>query len=127
LQNLKTGRQNTIEFRKHSSSVSPEKVLNWIRFCVSFVTNSILRKSPSAMAKNRLLSEQLDLLNQYVIKDRYLGTFCTNRVKELRTREREEVGEEEACCSGCANGGSCSTGGAGAGKVHNPIGVRRIQ
>jgi hypothetical protein len=109
LQNLKTGRQNTIEFRQHSSSVSPEKVLNWIRFCVSFVTNSIRCQSPSAMGKNRVLSEQLDLLSQYVIKDRYLGTFYTNRVKELRTRGREEGAEEEACCSGCANGGSCST------------------
>jgi hypothetical protein len=73
LQNLKTGRQNTIEFRQHSSSVPPEKVLNWIRFCVSFVTNSIRCQSPSAMGKNRVLSEQLDLLSQYVIKDRYQG------------------------------------------------------
>jgi hypothetical protein len=108
LQNLKTGRQNTIEFRQHSSSVSPEKVLNWIRFCVSFVTNSIRCQSPSAMGKNCVLSEQLDLLNQYVIKDRYLGTFYTNRVKELRTRDREEE-EDEACCSGCSSGGSCAT------------------
>jgi hypothetical protein len=72
------------------------------------------------MGKNKVLSEQLDLLNQFVIKDRYLGTFYTNRVKELRTRDREE-GEEEHCCSGCASGGSCSTTG---GKVRN-IGVRR--
>jgi hypothetical protein len=117
LQNLATGRQQTIEFRQHSSSVSPEKVLNWIRFCICFVTNSIRSQSPSAMGKNRILSEQLDLLNQYVIKDRYLGTFYTNRVKELRTRDREE-GEEEHCCSGCASGGSCSTTG---GKVRNTV------
>lgn len=122
LQNLKTGRQNTIEFRQHSSSVAPEKVLNWIRFCVKFVTNSMRCQSPSAMAKNRVLSEQLDLLIQYVIKDRYLGTFYTNRVKELRTRDREEV-EGEACCSGCASGGSCSTGD----KVRNVRHVGRLR
>jgi hypothetical protein len=103
LQNLVTGRQNTIEFRQNSSSASQEKVLNWIRFCVQFVTNSIRFATPSAMAKNRLASEQLDLLFQYVIKDRYLGIFYANRVKELQTEE-----EDDACCTGCAHGGSCS-------------------
>jgi hypothetical protein len=122
LQNLATGRQQTIEFRQHSSSVAPEKVLNWIRFCVSFVTNSIRCQSPSAMGKNKVLSEQLDLLNQYVIKDRYLGTFYTNRVKELRTRDREEGEGEEACCSGCANGGSCSTTGGKGRNVRHTAG-----
>jgi hypothetical protein len=126
LQNLKTGRPNTIEFRQHSSS--PDKVLKWIRFYVSFVTNSIRCQSPSAMGKNRVLSEQLDLLSQYVIKNRYLGTYYTNRVKELRALGREEGAEEEACCSDCANGGSCSTSTA---KVRNARrtagGVRTIR
>jgi hypothetical protein len=102
--NLKTGRQPTIEFRQHSATASAEKILNWIRFCTAFVANSIRLKSPSPLKPSRTQAEQFEMLFEYVIKDRYLAT-CYN---ERRKRLREEGEEDEHCCSGCANGETCS-------------------
>jgi hypothetical protein len=40
LQNLKTGRQPTIEFRQHPATRDCDDVLNWVRFCMALVHNS---------------------------------------------------------------------------------------
>ena len=103
LQNIKTGRQPTIEFRQHSATASTEKILNWIRFCTTFVANSIRLKAPSPLKSNRTETEQLEMLFEYVIKDRYLASFY----KERRKRLREGGDEDDHCCSGCAHGGIC--------------------
>jgi hypothetical protein len=105
LNNLKTGRQPTIEFRQHSATTSTPKILNWIRFCTCFVANSIRLPSPSPLKPSRTQAEQFEMLFEYVIKDRYLATCFRERRKQLR----EEVGEDDHCCSGCARGGTCST------------------
>lgn len=100
LVNLKTGRQPTVEFRQHSSTVSQEKVLNWIRFCVSLVSNSMRLKSPSSLKQSRSLDDQMEMLFQYAVKDRYLAIFYKKRRQEL-------VDSNEACCQSCSSGNSC--------------------
>ena len=40
LQNLKCGRQPTIEFRQHPSTTNVNRIEAWIRFCILFVSHS---------------------------------------------------------------------------------------
>jgi hypothetical protein len=41
LDNLKTGKRPTIEFRQHSATSDATKAEAWIRFCMAFVHNSV--------------------------------------------------------------------------------------
>ena len=106
LQNIKTGRQPTIEFRQHSATVSTEKILSWIRFCVLLVSNSARVKAPTPLKASRTQGEQVDMLFDYVIKDRYLARFYKDRRKQLRLEMRD--GDQDYCCDGCSHGGGCS-------------------
>jgi len=105
LQNLASGRQPTIEFRQHSGTSNFEKISTWVRFCMAIVTNSSQFKEPSALKKSRTLDEQLEMLFEYVIKDRALrDTFRLRQTAVLGDNS-----EAEACCSGCAHGGTCAS------------------
>ena len=42
LQNLKSGRQPTIEYRQHHASKDTTEIDNWVRFCILFTSNSAL-------------------------------------------------------------------------------------
>ena len=105
LQNLKTGRQPTLEFRQHSSTTSYEKVGNWIRFLVRFCDNAAKLRSPTPFQKRKSLDEQFDALFHYVIKDRALYEFYKKR------RDVLSLGDEydDACCSDCIVGHGCSS------------------
>jgi len=105
LQNLKTGRQSTLEFRQHSSTTSYEKVGNWIRFLVRFCDNSAVLRSPTPFQKRKSLDEQFDALFHYVIKDRALYEFYKKRRSVLRLGDEHD----DACCSDCVLGRGCSS------------------
>mmetsp|Transcript_7725 Transcript_7725/g.8974 ORF Transcript_7725/g.8974 Transcript_7725/m.8974 type:complete len:525 (+) Transcript_7725:75-1649(+) len=104
LTNLSNGRQPTIEFRQHSSTMSFAKVGSWVRFCVAFCVNSARLASPSPFKDDRdPEKDKLEALFQYVIKDRALRNFYWERRKSL------EEENEEACCSGCSSGSVCNS------------------
>ena len=113
LDNLRTNRMQTLEFRQHSATSSPEKILAWIRFCLHFVSNSIRLKAPSNLKDSRTVDEEFDMLFQYVIKDRYLQRFYRNRREELSRLSdvAAAIGhgheDQDACCNGCDDGQSC--------------------
>eukprot|EP00540_Astrosyne_radiata_P022469 CAMPEP_0116849288 /NCGR_PEP_ID=MMETSP0418-20121206/15489_1 /TAXON_ID=1158023 /ORGANISM="Astrosyne radiata, Strain 13vi08-1A" /LENGTH=122 /DNA_ID=CAMNT_0004480993 /DNA_START=119 /DNA_END=487 /DNA_ORIENTATION=- len=104
--NIATGRIPTLEFRQHSATTSPEKVLNWVRFCVNFCSNSIRLRAPLALKEGRSVEQELDFLFQFVIEDRYLASFYRARKSELPSRKRPV--DVIACCGGCAGGVACS-------------------
>ncbi|GKY96023.1 hypothetical protein MPSEU_000562800 [Mayamaea pseudoterrestris] len=106
LQNLRTGRQPTIEFRQHSGTMNYAKVSAWVRFCLAFVTNSAKLRAPKAFKSSRSLDDQLEALFQFVIKDRALRNYYRGRRDVLARHEDDEDG---ACCSGCAAGGACAS------------------
>ena len=102
LQNLVTGRQSTIEFRQHSSTVNYEKVSHWVRFCILFTIHSAKLAPPSSFKDDRDLDFKFDALFNYVIKDRALRQFYRARRLDLSNSE------SEPCCTGCSRGSLCS-------------------
>ena len=103
LQNLKTGRQPTIEFRQHSATANYEKISAWVRFCIWLVQNSAKLSPPKPFAKGRSLDTQFQALFHYVIKDRALRDFYMARRKEFVSSHE---GTDD-CCDACAYGGTC--------------------
>jgi len=99
MQPLLSGRQPTIEFRQHSSTYTKEKVMNWVRFCVAFVSNSARLKAPS-FSSNANTEELFNMMFMYVVKDRCLRDYYRQR--------RIEVSTQDDCCDGCASGSSCA-------------------
>ncbi len=105
LQNLKTCRQPTIEFRQHSASMNYDKISVWIRFCIAFVQNSAKLPSPKPFNDDRSVDYKVDKLFEWVIKDRALR----NMYMERRKHFQEDNDEGDAlCCSGCVSGGRCA-------------------
>jgi len=41
MQNLKTNKRHTVEFRQHSATTNCQSVEAWVRFCMNFVYNSV--------------------------------------------------------------------------------------
>jgi hypothetical protein len=103
LQNLRTGRQPTLEFRQHSATLNYEKISAWVRLCTHFCRNAAQLVAPSAFLANKTRQDQFEALFWYVIKDRALRDFYRERQVDLE----EDEEEEEHCCSGCAVGGNC--------------------
>ena len=105
LQNLKDGRQPTIEFRQHSSTINTDKVRAWVRFCVRFCENSANFDPPTPFA-NRLVDadSKFDYLFQSVIKDNALHRFYRDRKKLLVVDN-----DGDACCYDCVVGNGCSS------------------
>jgi Putative amidoligase enzyme len=103
LQNLITGRQPTIEFRQHSATANAKKVNNWVRFCITLVTNSAHLASPSPFREGKDIDAQFEALFQFVVKDRALREYYRGRRKDLKY-------EEDSCCQNCSSGrGVCQS------------------
>lgn len=102
LQNLRTRRQPTLEFRQHSATLNYDKISAWVRFCTHFCRDSARLVAPSAFLPSKKHQDQFNALFWYVIKDRALRDFYLKRQADL-----EEEEEDEHCCSGCEDGGTC--------------------
>ncbi|CAB9518012.1 Putative amidoligase enzyme [Seminavis robusta] len=111
LQNLATGRQPTIEFRQHSATANATKVNAWVRFCMAFVNNSARLPPPKSLKDSRSVHDELQFLFDYVIKDRALQRFLTERMDQLAASGTATTTThgDEPCCGGCARGSTCET------------------
>jgi len=87
LQNLKTGRQPTLEFRQHPTTSNADLVLSWVRLCMSLVYNTAkpLPSSLSSSASPDVDSDQekFETLFECIIQDPAL--------KEIFAKRREQV------------------------------------
>ena len=105
LQNLKTGRQPTIEFRQHSCTGNFKKLEAWIRFCTRLVANSAQR--PKSLKSG---DDPFELLFDTVIQDIKLKLIYHQRKLELLVRDRiDDRNDETACCDACNDGRICET------------------
>ena len=102
LQNLKNGRQPTIEFRQHSSTTNYDKVSAWVRFCVRFCENAANLAPPTPFKRGRDVDSKFEALFCFVIKDRALRNFYKKR-KDLLEYE-----SDGPCCTDCSSGRGCS-------------------
>jgi hypothetical protein len=87
LQNLKTKRQPTMEFRQHSSTRDSVEVTSWVRFCMALVHNSAsldlaIQNDDSSRTQRR--EHGFDLLFDSVIQDPALREFYYNRREVYR-------------------------------------------
>ncbi|KAL9186037.1 hypothetical protein ACHAXT_005275 [Thalassiosira profunda] len=82
--------KQSIEFRQHVSSKDKTTVTNWIRFCAAFVRNSARLRSPMALKATTSIEEEFSLLFEYVVKDRALRNFYTERKDALVAEEEKE-------------------------------------
>jgi len=112
LQNIRSGRQPTIEFRQHSGTGNFRKLEAWVRFCTKLVQNS--HRRPQSLKKH---DDPFELLFDTVIQDIKLKDFYRNRkytVSEedenyteryLHANEKfhyEDTGPHRAaCCDRC--------------------------
>eukprot|EP00980_Cylindrotheca_fusiformis_P016165 scaffold4805_cov136-Cylindrotheca_fusiformis.AAC.20 len=102
MQNLVTGRQPTLEFRQHSSTMNYEKIGCWIRFCVLFCWNSARLRAPKPFKEDSGLKKKFDALFQFVIKDRALRDYYRKRMDHFQKNRGED--DDCACCSACSTG-----------------------
>ena len=104
LQNLKNGRQPTIEFRQHSSTADHEKVGAWVRFCIRFCENAANLEHFIPDFDDELLSidVKFDYLFKNLIRDVALFEFYRKRRALLTVDE-----EGDGCCYDCALGRGC--------------------
>jgi hypothetical protein len=102
LQNLASGRQTTIEFRQHSATMSYEKVGSWVRLCVAFCMNSAKLRAPSAFKDGSSMEKMFQGLFQFVIKDRALRDFYSQRQLALTNGGDDD---DCGCCADCNDGG----------------------
>ena len=101
LQNLQTGRQQTIEFRQHSATSNYTKVSAWVRFCMALVQNSADMPVPPIF-RGQPLHKQFEVLFEDVIKDR-------RSKQHFRQRQIELHDGDDDCCNSCANhSGPCN-------------------
>ncbi len=107
LQNISTGRQPTVEFRQHSSTVDYLKISAWVRFCISFCYNAAKLAEPTPFKMSKSVSDKFDALFQYVVKDRALRDYYRKRQRDVDSDENDETC---ACCTESAskNGGHCA-------------------
>lgn len=68
-------RQKTIEFRHHSGTLSADKIINWVRFCVNFLENS---KETDYEATERLQPEPLNQ-EEEMFRQRLVRNCCGER------------------------------------------------
>ena len=77
LQNLKTGRQPTIEFRQHHASKDEKDITSWVRFCVLFVCNSA--KLQPVTATKEMPDATFDTLFDTIIQCSLLKNYYSQK------------------------------------------------
>lgn len=107
LENLRTGRQQTIEFRQHSATFEYKKSSYWVRFCMAFVMNSVKYKTPKALKEGTNAREQFEKLFMYVIKDRAIRDYYLQRQHSFNP---PPIGTSQLCCDDCSTGESREVG-----------------
>ena len=109
LQNLVTGRQETVEFRQHSATASTKKVLAWARFCVLFVKNSASVPAPE---RDTGATEQFHALFNNIIRCDTLKQVYKGRMDES-TLDFASLAisdhRRRACCHECTRGQACTS------------------
>lgn len=73
LQNLKTGRRPTIEFRQHSANRDATKAEAWIRFCMALVHHSL--STITVVKRQNDCNSAMDDLFDTLIRDRSLKEY----------------------------------------------------
>lgn len=103
LENLRTGRQQTIEFRQHSATSEYKKSSYWVRFCMAFVMNSIKFQTPKVLKEGSDVRDQFDKLFLYVIKDRALRDYYLERQYTFNPHLAAAVANrpQQPCCDEC--------------------------
>jgi uncharacterized membrane protein YgcG len=91
LQNLKTNRQPTIEFRQHSATSDAFKAEAWVRFCMALVHNSVaytyVPLEGSSFDDSIEAEEEFEELFDHLIQDSALKQHYKIRREQLRFSE----------------------------------------
>jgi hypothetical protein len=103
LQNLVTKKQETLEFRQHSSTTDFAKISNWIRLCIQFVISSKENRGLIKCFGNPgpSLEVKTDIFFRTLIQNPSLYDFYRKRQEELKHLD------EDCCCNDCKLGGQC--------------------
>ena len=111
MQNLMTGRQETVEFRQHSATAKADKVLAWARFCVLFVKNSASLPAPKCTKIDAKTITKFHALFNNLIQCEKLKNFYKGRMDETVDFPSLSISGRDgrAYCDGCARGRGCST------------------
>jgi len=90
LQNLKTGRQPTLEFRQHAATSDSYRVASWVRFCLALVYNAAQMKDEAPSSTDRMTRKRTDdfqSLFESIIQDESLCNFYKKQREILNRQE----------------------------------------
>jgi len=76
----------TIEFRQHKATLNLNDAEGWIRFLLSFVSNSLLQPRSLALLNNRTCEFGYEAMFKYVIKNDELRNFYMRKKSEISQR-----------------------------------------
>jgi len=86
LQNLKTCRQPTIEFRQHHATKDVNEILCWVRFCVLFVTNAKKIPPIDSVTKREDEADRFGALFHNIIQCPILNVYYSKKRRDFARR-----------------------------------------